>query len=205
MGAVHVLRGTTFSSAKDRAGYSAEGCATMTLRELEHWLALEFLGKYHHRVRAELKRPPARRLDRTGCFQPGSHAQGPHRASGWATALEMRRPRRDGFHLFNIRDWSAALVKLLGRHEQKLMVRFDAPDLSRVWIRRPDGRHVEGSGWTAAHERRQTQHLRHAAGRADDALYAKGNLVQRVSLFLRVVTMNRDQSAARTEQEWRAE
>jgi len=41
--------------------------------------------------------------------------------------------------------------------------------------------------------------------RGIDALYAKGNLVQRVSLFLRVVTMNRDQSAARTEQEWRAE
>jgi putative transposase len=58
MRAVHVLRGTTFSSVKERAGYSAEGHATMTLRELEHWLALEILGKYHHRVHAGLKRPP---------------------------------------------------------------------------------------------------------------------------------------------------
>jgi putative transposase len=55
----------------------------------------------------------------------------------------MRLPRRDGFHLFNIRYWSDALVKLIGRHEQKLMVRYDPRDLSRVWIRRPDGRHVE--------------------------------------------------------------
>jgi putative transposase len=55
----------------------------------------------------------------------------------------MRLPRRDGFHLFNIRYWSDALVKLLGRHEQKLMVRYDPRDLSHVWIRRPDGRHVE--------------------------------------------------------------
>jgi putative transposase len=34
-------------------------------------------------------------------------------------------------------------VKLLGRHEQKLMIRYDPRDLSRAWIRRPDGRHVE--------------------------------------------------------------
>jgi putative transposase len=52
-------------------------------------------------------------------------------------------PRRDGCHLFGIRYWSDALLNLLGRHEEKLMVRYDPRDLSRVWIRRPDGRHVE--------------------------------------------------------------
>jgi len=44
---------------------------------------------------------------------------------------KTRLPRRDGFHLFNTRYRSDALVKLLGRHEQKLMVRYDPRDLSR--------------------------------------------------------------------------
>lgn len=56
---------------------------------------------------------------------------------------EWRLPRRDGFHVFSIRYWSDALVNLLGRYDQKLMVRYDPRDLSRVWVRRPDGRHVE--------------------------------------------------------------
>jgi putative transposase len=61
-------------------------------------------------------------------------------------------PRRDGVHLFGIRYWSDALVSLLGRHEQKLMTRYDPRDLSRVWVRRPDGRHVEARYKTLARE-----------------------------------------------------
>ena len=41
MGAVHVLPGTTFSNAKVRGDYDAEGRAVFTLRELEAWLAMK--------------------------------------------------------------------------------------------------------------------------------------------------------------------
>jgi putative transposase len=143
MGAVHVLRGTTFSSVKDRGSYPAEGRATMTLRELERWLALEILGKYHHRVHSALQRPP---LAVWAELSVANTARMPRDRTEFLTGLlpyEMRLPRRDGFRLFNIRYWSDALVALLGRHEQKLMVRYDPRDLSRVWVRRPDGRHVE--------------------------------------------------------------
>ena len=58
MGAVHLLRGTTFSSVKARGDYPAEARATMTLHELERWLTLEILGKYHQRIHAALLRPP---------------------------------------------------------------------------------------------------------------------------------------------------
>lgn len=143
MGAVHVLRGTTFSSIRDRAGYSPEGRATMTLRELEHWLALEILGKYHHRVHAALKRPPLAVWAELTASNPPRMPRDRTEFLAGLLPFETRLPRRDGFHLFNIRYWSDALVKLLGRHEQKLMVRYDPRDLSRVWIRRPDGRHVE--------------------------------------------------------------
>ena len=143
MGAVHVLRGTTFSSVKDRAAYSSEGRATMTLRELERWLALEILGKYHHRVHSALSRPPLAVWSELAVSNPPRMPRDRTEFLAGLLPYEMRLPRRDGFHLFNIRYWSDALVKLLGRHEQKLMVRYDPRDLSRVWIRRPDGRHVE--------------------------------------------------------------
>jgi putative transposase len=60
MGAVHLLRGTTFSSIKARGDYPAEARATMTLRELECWLALEILGKYHHRIHRRCTVPRSR-------------------------------------------------------------------------------------------------------------------------------------------------
>jgi putative transposase len=143
MGAVHVLRGTTFASVKDRDGYPAEGRATMTLRELERWLALEILGKYHHRVHAALKRPPIAVWAELATSNPARMPRDRTEFLAGLLPYEWRLPRRDGFHLFNIRYWSDALVRLLGRHEQKLMVRYDPRDLSRVWVRRPDGRHVE--------------------------------------------------------------
>jgi putative transposase len=143
MGAVHILRGTTFSSVKDRAGYSSEGRAAMTLRELEHWLALEILGKYHHRVHSALERPPLAVWSELAASNPPRMPKDRTEFLAGLLPYEMRQPRRDGFHLFNVRYWSDALVSLLGRHEQKLLVRYDPRDLSRVWIRRPDGRHVE--------------------------------------------------------------
>ena len=143
MGAVHILRGTTFSSVRDRAAYSSEGRATMTLRELERWLALEIFGKYHHRVHSALSRPPLAVWSELAVSNPPRMPKDRTEFLAGLLPYEMRLPRRDGFHLFNIRYWSDALVKLLGRHEQKLMVRYDPRDLSRVWIRRPDGRHVE--------------------------------------------------------------
>jgi putative transposase len=143
MGAVHLLRGTTFSSIRARGHYPAEARATMTLRELERWLALEILGKYHQRIHSALQRPPIAVWSELTASTP---ARMPKERLEFLTGLlpyEWRLPRRDGVHLFGIRYWSDALVSLLGRHEQKLMTRYDPRDLSRVWVRRPDGRHVE--------------------------------------------------------------
>jgi putative transposase len=101
MGAVHVLRGTIFSSVKDRGAYSSEGRATMTLRELERWLALEILGKYHHRIHSALSRPPLAVWSELAASNP---ARMPKDRTEFLAGLlphEMRLPRRDGFHLFN--------------------------------------------------------------------------------------------------------
>jgi putative transposase len=44
-------------------------------------------------------------------------------------------------------------MSLLGRHEKKLMTRYDPRDLSRVWVRHPDGRHAEARYKNLARER----------------------------------------------------
>ena len=143
MGAVHLLRGTTFSSVKARGDYPAEARATMTLRELERWLTLEILGKYHQRVHAALLRPPIAVWSELTAAMPARMPKERLEFLAGLLPYEWRLPRRDGVHVFGIRYWSDALVSLLGRYEQKLMTRYDPRDLSRVWIRHPDGRHVE--------------------------------------------------------------
>lgn len=143
MGAVHLLRGTTFSSIKARGDYPSEARATMTLRELERWLALEILGKYHHRVHSKLHRPPIAVWSELMASSPARMPKERLEFLAGLLPYQWRLPRRDGVHLFNIRYWSDALVSLLGRYEQRLMTRYDPRDLSRVWVRHPDGRHVE--------------------------------------------------------------
>jgi hypothetical protein len=45
MGAVHLLPGTTFSNVREKGSYNSAKQATMTMSELERWLALEILGR----------------------------------------------------------------------------------------------------------------------------------------------------------------
>jgi putative transposase len=61
MGAVHLLPGTTFSNPNERGGYQSSQASSMTLRELECWIAgWEIAGHYHQRIHTALHRPPSR-------------------------------------------------------------------------------------------------------------------------------------------------
>jgi putative transposase len=61
MGMVHELPGTTFSNPHERGSYDSEAAATLTLVELERWLALAITGPYHQTVHGTLGEPPAAR------------------------------------------------------------------------------------------------------------------------------------------------
>jgi putative transposase len=143
MGAVHMLRGTTFSNVSARGDYPSEARAVMTLRELERWIAIQILGKYHQQVHTSLKRPPI------AVWTDHSKTTVQHMPKGrmeflaGLLPLKRRAARRDGIHLFDIRYWSDALIDLLGNHELKLQIRFDPRDLSRIYVQRPDGRIIE--------------------------------------------------------------
>jgi putative transposase len=142
MGAVHVLPGTTFSNVKIKGDYDAEGRATFTLRELERWIAIEIAGKYHHRIHSALLRPPVavwRDLQGDVDFDLP-----PDRMAFWTSFLpeERRCLLKDGIHLEKIRYWSDALSRDVGRGGE-VKIKYDPRDLSRIFVRQPDGHFVE--------------------------------------------------------------
>ena len=115
MGAVHLLPGTTFSNVKIKGDYDSEDRATFTLRELEKWIALEIVGKYHQRIHASLLRPPlAVWRERQGEVD---FDLPPDRMAFWTSFLpgDRRRLLKDGIHLEKIRYWSDALSRDVGR------------------------------------------------------------------------------------------
>ena len=173
MGAVHVLAGSTGSSVADRQGRDAQLAATLTMRELERWVLLEILGKYHHQLHASLSRPPIavwrELMGATPLRLP------PDRLRFWVGFLPeaTRLLRRDGVHLFGIRYWASALAQDVGRVEQKLAVRYDPRDLSHVFVRRANGHFVEARYRDLAHppislwERNAAVRLLNAQGRRE--------------------------------------
>ena len=143
MGAVHMLPGTTFSSVADRGDYDPERHAAMTLDELERWLALEIVGRYHATVHGRLGVPPNAAW-REALGRRGQAVRAPPDEQRFLydfLPFEERRIRRDGLHLFGLRYWDDALSPWAGRLDRRLRVKFDPRDLSRVFVEGPDGVH----------------------------------------------------------------
>jgi putative transposase len=187
MGAVHMLPGSTFSNPAERGSYKSVSAARMTLRELEHWIAWEIAGNYHQRIHSTLNRPPIavwrEQEDKIKLRLPVDRLQ------FWISFLpeDERTLRRDGIYFCNIRYWSDALAADVGQCKEKLLIKFDPRDLSRIFVRRPSGRFVEARyrdlSWppiTLAEQRAITR-LLHAQGRreVDEALLFKTILRQR--------------------------
>ena len=142
MGAVHILPGTTFSNTKAREGYASEERAVLSLRELERWLAVEITGVYQRRIHSALLRPPLAVWQES---QGGlSFDLPPDRMAFWTSFLPETRRRllKDGIHLEKIRYWSDVLARDLGRSGE-MRIKYDPRDLSRIFVRRPDGGYIE--------------------------------------------------------------
>jgi putative transposase len=143
MGAVHLLPGTTFSNPRERGEYQSAKSARMTLRELKRWIGWEIAGHYHQRVHASLHRPPIavwrEEMARLEFRLPVD------RMNFWVSFLpeDDGSLRRDGIHFCYIRYWSDALSADLGQTKDRLLIKYDPRDLSRIFVRRPVGGFVE--------------------------------------------------------------
>lgn len=144
MGAVHLLPGTTFENVQKKASYKPANQAVMTMPELERWLALEILGRYHLSVHSGLRMPPLT------AWQEGARLRGTLRQVQDGKEFfynflpgERRLIRRDGIRLFNIHYWGNVLSPLAGRSERPALVKYDPGDLSRIYFRDDSGSYWE--------------------------------------------------------------
>lgn len=138
---IHLIPGTTFSNVADKGGYNSEGRAVMTLKELEHWLALEILGVYHKSVHSALHQPPEQAWKERISTRPTPvrHPQDPGRFLLDFLPAEERLIRRDGIRMFHLHYWDNVLSPLAGRSQQRFIVKYDPRDLSRVYLRDQKG------------------------------------------------------------------
>jgi putative transposase len=144
MGEVHLLPGTTFGSVAQRGAYDSQGEATMTLEELETWLAWQIAGVYHLQPHATLKVSPLEAW-RAGAASMKQPIRQPKDAQGFYIDFlpyERRRIGREGIRLFNVHYWHGALGPLVNRGG-RYVVKYDPRDLSRVFVIDPQGSALE--------------------------------------------------------------
>lgn len=61
--ALHEAPGATFSNTKERGYYDSDAKAIMTLSELETWITVYVIGRYHQQVHSEIGMPPIRKYE----------------------------------------------------------------------------------------------------------------------------------------------
>ncbi len=149
MGKVHLLPGTTFSSVQAKGEWDPEKTAAMTLDETERWLAHAIVGVYHRELHRGIGTTPVAAWER-GILGDGDR---PGRGAPVPVAdarrfvldflpFERRLVRREGVFLHSIGYWSDVLRTWIGERE-RMMVRYDPRDLSRVHLLAPDGRYYD--------------------------------------------------------------
>lgn len=149
MGKVHLLPGTTFSDVRAKGDLDPEKSAAMTLDEVERWLTHAIAGVYHRDRHRALDMPPMAAWEHgivgddatPGCGEPAAVSD-PRRFLIDFLPLERRRVRREGIALNSIFYWSDVLRSLIGERE-RMIVRYDPRDLSRVFLLAPDGQYYD--------------------------------------------------------------
>jgi putative transposase len=143
MGKVHLLPGTTFSNIQEKGDLDPEKSAAMTLDEVERWLGEAITGVYHQVEHRSLNAPPLAVWKRlTAEAPPAPEVIDSKRFLIDFLPLERRLVRREGVSLHSIHYWSDVLASWIGDKE-RVIVRYDPRDLSRVYLRAPNGEYLD--------------------------------------------------------------
>lgn len=138
---VHELPGTTFSNPVERGRYDSDRLATLTLRELEKWMALS-VSVYHNTVHGTLGQTPTGRWAE-GVAAAGQPAVAQRPASFLVDFLPVvrRTLTRTGFVIDHVHYFSNALKPWISRRGSlgPFLIRRDPRDISRIWVLDPDG------------------------------------------------------------------
>ncbi|WP_189379706.1 MULTISPECIES: Mu transposase C-terminal domain-containing protein [unclassified Mesorhizobium] len=138
---VHELPGTTFSNPAERGEYDSDATACLTLAELERWLALAIVGRYHNEVHDGIDEPPLTRW-RRGVSASGSACPVSDPRAFLVDFLPvLRRPvTREGVRADHIAYYSDALRPFIAARESlpSFVIRRDPRDLSRIFLLDPE-------------------------------------------------------------------
>jgi putative transposase len=149
MGKVHLLPGTTFSDVRAKGDLDPSKRAAMTLDEVERWLAHAIVGVYHRDLHRGIGMTPLAAWERGLTGSGDTLGRGtttpvldPRRFLIDFLPIEHRLVRRQGVFLHSIGYWSDVLRTLIGERE-KMIVRYDPRDLSRIHLLAPDGTYYD--------------------------------------------------------------
>jgi putative transposase len=149
MGKVHLLPGTTFSDIQAKGDLDPQKTAAMTLEELQRWLSHAIAGVYHHTLHRALGTTPLAAWERGILGDETTPGRGdpvtvsdPRRLLIDFLPIERRLIRRDGVSLNCIHYWSDSLASWVGE-PQKMVVRYDPRNLSRIYLLAPDGHYYD--------------------------------------------------------------
>ncbi|MBY0544494.1 MAG: DDE-type integrase/transposase/recombinase [Gammaproteobacteria bacterium] len=172
---VHELPGTTFSNPTQKGDYDSEAKATLSLNELEHWLALA-IHHYHGTLHHGLIQTPAARWAE-GMASLGKVFLIAHPQNFLIDFLPVLRRKivRTGFVIDHITYYADILKSWITNRSKldKFIIRRNPLDLSRIWVLCPDSQHyieipyriLSRPGLTLWEHRQAIQQLR-AKGRA---------------------------------------
>ena len=143
MGQVHLLPGTTYSNVQERGDYPSEKAATLTLRELERWLAIEICEGYHHAEHRSLGVSPLEAWNAE--MRRGTKVTMPADPRLFLLSflpVETRTLQRTGIQIENIRYWSNVLPAVLAINET-VTVRIDPRNLAKIYVKGRDGHYID--------------------------------------------------------------
>lgn len=117
----------------------------MTLSELEVWLAAQIIGPYHAERHRGIGIPPALAWEE-GLERRPELVRLPLEPARFLfdfLPCAMRAVTPNGIELFHTHYWDDALSCWYTRSKQRMPVRWDPRDMSRVWLELPTGEHLE--------------------------------------------------------------
>ena len=142
MGAMHLLRGTTFSSPAIRKDYDSERNAVFSIPELQRWVALQ-IGIYHCTEHKGLRGlTPSEAWAKAWRHADGTARIPPLIANRREFVLGFlpfvhRKVTREGLALFGLKYWDPALTPLINQ-DQFYPVHYKRSNLSRIFLRMID-------------------------------------------------------------------
>lgn len=135
---IHSLPGTTFSNITERGSYDSDAKAALTLAELEHWLTLCIVGKYHLDIHDGILEAPLSRW-RKGISElksPTIKVSNPRTFLIDFLPICRRTIQRCGFIIDHIAYFSPGLTPWIADRgsQQRFLIRRDPRDLSRIFV-----------------------------------------------------------------------